>query len=209
MVLQMRGKENEILKLIYKNKYCQNTATTMHKNVEKIPSSCALLRRTASDSQLALPTSSYMSTLKIRRATMRFEAEEDEEDDPSKLISDEPPQLLFELEMPPPKELNDDDNNSDDHYDNDNDNNNNDIQTHLKKIADEMQMIRTSMQYLVAENALLRRRQAEREKLAHELGMQKHYASATAQLIQITQQQAAMLDALRAFSLTFDVHSEK
>ena len=173
----------------------------MHKNVEKIPSSRALLRRTASDSQLALPTSSYMSTLKIRRATMRFEAEEDEEDDPSKLISDEPPQLLFELEMPSPKVLND-------HYYDDNDNSNN-IQTHLKKIADEMQMIRTSMQYLVAENALLRRRQAEREKLAHELGMQKHYASATAQLIQITQQQAAMLDALRAFSLTFDVHSEK
>ena len=136
---------------------------------------------------------------------MRFDAEEDE-DDTSKLISDEPPQLLFELEMPQPKELNDDDN-SDDHYD-DNDNSN-DKQTHLKKIADEMQMIRTSMQYLVAENALLRCRQAEREKLAHELGMQKHYASATAQLIQITQQQAAMLDALRAFSLTFDVHSEK
>lgn len=64
--------------------------------------------------------------------------------------------------------------------------------------------MRTSMQYLVAENTLLRSRQSEREKLAQELHMQKHYASASAQLIQVTQQQAAMLDALRAFSLTFD-----
>lgn len=112
----------------------------------------------------------------LQRATVRFESE------------DESNPLLFELEMPdlkPPDDLAA-------------------VSSSLKLLAEEMRSMRTSMQYLVAENTLLRSRQSEREKLAQELHMQKHYASASAQLIQVTQQQAAMLDALRAFSLTFD-----
>jgi hypothetical protein len=66
-------------------------------------------------------------------------------------------------------------------------------------------------QFLVSENSLLRTRQSERQRLAldlyvqHQLGQAASIRAMSAQIDGVLKQQAALIDAMRVFSVSFDL----
>ena len=78
-------------------------------------------------------------------------------------------------------------------------------------MSDQMLGAHRATQFLVKENALLRSRQAERQDLAREMQTQRRCGLAgsvealNTQVAHIVQQQAAIIDALSAFSHSFDM----
>jgi hypothetical protein len=81
----------------------------------------------------------------------------------------------------------------------------------VERIETELKDSRRTTQFLVSENTLLRSRQLERERLSHELRLQRQYGlhasldGVAQQVAHLARQQNAMVDALREFNLGFDV----
>ena len=77
-------------------------------------------------------------------------------------------------------------------------------------IADRMWETQRTTQFLLSENALLRSRQAERQQLAREMHAQREFGLAkgvdalSMQVGHVVRQQAAVIAALGAFSVSFD-----
>jgi hypothetical protein len=81
----------------------------------------------------------------------------------------------------------------------------------IERIEVELKDSRRTTHFLVSENTLLRSRQMERERLSHELRLQRQYGlhasidGVAQQVAHLARQQNAMVDALREFNLGFDV----
>ena len=172
-------------------------------------------------------TSGYLSGLRLRRATMRSDAMEAASDESA---SEPVTEVLTGLSLAEdycaadkPGASSSSSSSQQTGVCHDNDNNNNatllqkliEQQTQTTRsvtwLAEQMRETHRTTQFLMSENALLRSRRTERELLGREMHMQQQIGQAASmdtlsmQVVCVARQQAAVIEALRAFSVAIDM----